>query len=195
MKVTQLIQAIGGCAVASLLAGACTTQVVDETIIEPTDEITQQATTSGCGGFSQPRDAGDEPAYCDAEVLAWSYDAAQQELTLTDRRMELNCCGVHGMSIVQQGDVYVVTETDAPEIYEGTEARCSCMCVYDFALEAQGIPEQVIQLKLERDVTDGGQGVQTLFEGALDLTAGSGFEILDDTPSMWCEIDSEPAPS
>ncbi len=197
MNAIRLTQAIGGFAAAALVATACTTQVVDEAIDPdvPTDTITQQSTTSQCGGFAQPRDGADEPAYCEAEVLSWSYDAAQAELHLIDKRMELNCCGEHDMSIVKQGDVYVVTEVDAPEVFDGQEARCSCMCVYDFALDVQGITEQVIRIELVRDVTDDAQGPQILFTGALDLTQGSGFEILDATPSMWCEPDSAPSAS
>jgi len=182
-------------AATALLASACTT-VVDEPVDDPpVSDIVQQSSTSECGGFPQAYDSGDPgnaPAYCDAEVLHWTYDAQTQKLFLNNTRIELNCCGEHDMVVAKEGDVYVVTETDAPEMYMGEGARCSCMCVFDFALEAEGIPQETIQLQLKRHVTDSSEGVQTVFQGSLDLSQQAGWEIIDSTPSMWCELDSSP---
>lgn len=182
---------VGTLAAATLLASACTTSVADDPS-ETASAITQQATVSDCGGFARTTDAsgsGDAPAYCDAEVLHWSYDRSTEKLSLTDSRIELNCCGLHDMTIERDGDVYVVTETDAPEMFDGMTARCGCMCVFDFGLAAEGIAEEVIQLRLIRHVTDSGAPT-VVFEGSIDLGQGSGFEIVDEVPSMWCELDS-----
>jgi hypothetical protein len=187
--------ALGGFTVAALLISACTT-VVDEPDPDPTtSELTQQSTLSECGGFASPTDSGDSgdaPAYCDAEVLHWSYDGQTQELTLNNSRIELNCCGDHSMVINQEGDVYVVTETDAPEVYEGQTARCNCACVFDFALQAEGIGQEPIELEIRRHVTDESQAAQTVFAGTLDLSQQSGWEIIDTAPAMGCETESAP---
>ncbi len=203
-----------GLALSALLAGACTA-TVDEVDPEPEEEVvtstTQTGTSTGtgtetstgtgcgagpeetvlpsetfmsdCGGFLEATDgAGDPPAYCDAEVLHWTYDSTTGSLELLDTRIELNCCGDHDMSISLVGDVYVVTETDAPESAGG---RCFCTCVFDFGLAAQNVPEQTINLRLIRHVTDEGDS-SVVFDGTIDLTQGSGWEIIDDTPAMFC---------
>ncbi|MBW2524309.1 MAG: hypothetical protein JRI23_09050 [Deltaproteobacteria bacterium] len=204
-----------GLVASALVAGACTTTVEsagpeddEETVVSTTrtgtgtgagtstdtgtgtgcgagpDESYVPASdfVSDCGGFAQPNGAGDPPAYCDAEVLHWTYDATTQTLELIDTRVELNCCGDHSMSIVKLGDAYVVTELDAPE---GGGARCNCSCVFDFGISAEGIAEETISLELRRHVTDQGDST-VVFEGTLDLTAGAGWELLDDMPAMFC---------
>jgi hypothetical protein len=145
---------------------------------------------SECGGFAQPYDSGsgDQAGYCDAEVLGWTYDAATGSLNLVDSRIELNCCGEHESVIEKQGDRYVITQTDSPEMLDGQGARCGCMCVFDFALAVQGIEEAVIEIEVVRHVTDDGSGPQTVFTGTLDLGQGSGQAIVDSTPSDWCEM-------
>lgn len=184
MKTSGWLKALGGVALASVLVAAC------GSTFEPGDDgpsIKQQAHLSDCGGFDNPLSGGSDPApasYCDAEVLHWNYDAATQRLTLSDERIELNCCGHHDMLIEQQGDVHVVTETDAPG---SLGERCGCMCVFDFALEADGIAEDVIQLRIVRHVTDEMAAPEVVFEGALDLAAASGSEIIDPAPAMSCE--------
>ena len=186
---------LGTLAMTALLASACTT-VVDEPDPDISD-IVQQATTSDCGGFATATsggDSGDAPAYCDAEVLHWTYDAQTQKLFLNNSRIELNCCGEHDMVIAKEGDVYVVTETDAPEMHMGQGARCGCTCVFDFALEAEGIAQETIQVEVRRHVTDDSAGLQTVFQGSLDLSEQSGWEIIDGTPTMWCGLDSSEEP-
>ncbi|MBW2458308.1 MAG: hypothetical protein JRI68_27645 [Deltaproteobacteria bacterium] len=188
---------LGAMAATALLASACTT-VVDDPDPDPSvSDIVQQSTTSECGGFVEVYsggDSGDAPAYCDAEVLHWTYDAQTQKLFLNDSRIELNCCGEHDMVITEEGGVYVVTETDAPEMHMGQGARCGCTCVFDFAVEAEAIPQGTIQLEVKRHVTDSSTGVQTVFQGSLDLTQQAGWEIIDNTPSTWCGLESSEEP-
>jgi len=145
---------------------------------------------SDCGGFARLGSPlmEEAPAYCDAEVLHWQYDAQAGVLSVNNTRVELNCCGVHGVGIAEQGGVYVITETDEPEF---GDARCGCMCVFDFSLSAEGIPAGTIQVKLVREVSDWPEGSGVVFEGELDLSAGAGFVVLDDADTMWCEDPEE----
>ncbi|NMB74683.1 MAG: hypothetical protein GYA21_06085, partial [Myxococcales bacterium] len=56
----------------------------------------QNEKVSDCGGFPRATHGlrADPPPYCDAEVLHWSYDPQKKLLSLTDARVELNCCGI-----------------------------------------------------------------------------------------------------
>ncbi len=188
---SELIKMVCGVAAISLLAVACSTEVVDEEPEPNTSNITQQSSVSECGGFAQPYDSGpgEDIGYCDAEVLDWSYDAATQTLSLIDSRIELNCCGERESVIEKQGDVYVITQTDSPEMFDGQGARCGCMCVFDFALDAQGIEQAAIEIEIIRHVTDDESGPQTVFTGTLDLTQGASQAIVDPNPSDWCGFD------
>ncbi|MBN2493729.1 MAG: hypothetical protein JXR96_03970 [Deltaproteobacteria bacterium] len=146
--------------------------------------LPQDDRVSECGGFeSNGGTIFDAPsAYCDAEVLYWIYEAASQTLSLADTRILLNCCGDHGMTVAQVDGVYVVTETDAPEDGWG---RCLCMCVYDFVVSVSQIPAETIPIRIFREVTDSESG--TVWEGELDLTAGAGAVVIDETDvGLWC---------
>ena len=80
--------------------------------------------------------------------------------------------------------MYVVAETDAPTSGGG---RCDCLCVFDFALTASDIPVGRIPLRLTRHVTDEGGAPSVVWEGEIDLGAGSGSVVLDTTDAgMWC---------
>ncbi len=192
--VVGFTKVVGFAAVASVLAVACTT------VEAPEDEqgtITQQSTVSECGGFEPkvvqyPEDSGDTLGYCDAEVLHWEYELATETLVLFDARIELNCCGTHGSTIAKQGDLYVVTQVDAPEAMGG---RCDCLCVFDYELSAGGIAQGPIDIQIMRDVTDSQAGPELVFEGTIDLTQGVGEEILDAAPSDWCSQEDAPSAS
>lgn len=202
-----------GLALSALLAGACTAKVSEpgageegeEEVVTSTSATSSgtgsqtgtscgaepehaavpfESFTSDCGGFPETAGEGDDPApaYCDAEVLHWSYDAATASLELIDTRIELNCCGDHDVSLAQVGETYVVTETDAPE---GDGGRCFCSCVFDFGLSAENVPAGMMDLQIVRHVTDEG-APQVIFEGTLDLDEVSGWEIIDDTPALFC---------
>ena len=151
-----------------------------------TPVLEQQHRISDCGGFAKANSPllVPEADYCAAEVLHWVYDAQAQTLKLGDARILLNCCGDHSMEIEVVNGVYVVTETDDPG---DLMARCPCMCVYDFTVEAQGVVEEVIDLRIVR-VTDRADPREIVFEGSLDLAQGSGSLVLDESDvSPWCE--------
>jgi hypothetical protein len=148
--------------------------------------IVQDDKVSACGGF-EINGGGlfDAPLpYCAAEVLHWQYLAAEQTLKLADARVLLNCCGDHSFMVEEQGGVYLFTEIDAPE---GGWGRCACMCVFDYVIEVQGVAEQLLPIKIVRDVTDWPEGSGDVWEGDLDLSLGSGSIVIDDTAEdMWC---------
>jgi hypothetical protein len=152
---------------------------------------------SECGGFARAAKADLAPGYCDAEVLDWSYDGASGKLSLSDKRVLLNCCGDHSVTVTQDSSgTFVITEIDAPQAQNGG-ARCHCMCVYDFdasfsIYSAGGL----VPIKLVRDVTDDNEPPKTVFSGQLNLSAGSGSEVLDTTDvGMWCESSAPQDPS
>ncbi len=176
---------------------ACGTAETDTT---PTSTTTGTSTATGleqtplvsdCGGFiKQTKIAPPTPdpaTYCDAERLLWAYDAETGSLGLTDARMLLNCCGEHSIEVTLDEGTYVIAERDAPQIVNGMGARCGCMCVFDFGVSVEGIPSGVLPIRVTLDVTDSAEGVKVVYEGSLDLAAGSGAVTLDATTvEPWC---------
>lgn len=145
---------------------------------------------SECGGFggfgnSSALTAADADTYCDAEVLTWTYDSAEKTLSLSNERVSLNCCGAHSVAIQQTDtDIYVVSEVDAPEF---GDARCGCMCVFDFRVTGVDVPERTITLELTREVTDSETPFVEVFSGQIDLTEGSGRIVIDESDlAMGC---------
>ncbi|MFC1654980.1 hypothetical protein ACFL2F_04155, partial [Myxococcota bacterium] len=150
------------------------------------DHTNQEDDVSACGGFAANGGSIfiDPPEYCSAEVLHWLYEPGTQTLKLADARVLLNCCGDHSMTMELQAGVYVFTEWDAPE---GGWGRCGCMCVFDYTIQVTGIPQEVINIRIDRDVSDWPEATGTVYTTQLDLTLGSGFEIIDDEPvDIWC---------
>lgn len=148
--------------------------------------ITSQDRVSACGGFESEGSPllGNPVDYCAAEVLHWAYDEAADQLKLADARVLLNCCGEHAMTVAEADGVYVFTETDDPEF---GDARCGCMCVFDFAIEVTGITTGVIPIRINREVSDWPEGSGLVLEAELDLTQGSGTIVIDDTDIYpWC---------
>lgn len=150
---------------------------------------------SECGGFAKADKADAPLGYCDAEVLDWSYDAAKGKLSLSDKRALLNCCGDHSVAVTEENGTYVITETDAPQASAGG-ARCHCMCVFDFEASFDLAGGGLVSIKLVRDVTDDNEPAKTIFSGQLDLSKGSGSEVLDTTDATgWCEASAPQDPS
>ena len=149
------------------------------------------AMTSACGGFGNAVEALSAGDYCAAEVLDWAYDAETSELTLLHQRTTLNCCGEHSVSAAWEGDAVVVTSVDEPEAAPGGGARCGCMCVFDFGVTVLQVPAGTAQALTWREtVTDQDDGDRVVFDGTLDLSAGSGRVVISDAESMWCQADS-----
>jgi hypothetical protein len=171
--------------IALLVAVASMTGCNDTT--DPGETLTQQAAISECGGFTgvnMKNPLGDPATYCAAEMLHFEYDAAAESLLVANNRILLNCCGDHTMRATLENGVYVLREQDAPEF---GDARCGCMCVFDFTVDVQGIAAGVIPIRVEREVTDGEGGNEVIFEGDLDLSAGSGSIEIDPTDvEPWC---------
>jgi len=141
----------------------------------PPTTLEQHYAVSECGGFADIRESLPAGDYCGAERLLWSYDAATETLELSDTRVSLNCCGDRAVELEVVDGNFVVTETDAP----GEEGRCYCTCVFDFSLTATGVAEGTIPLRIEREVTDGIAGAGVVWQGVVDLSAGSGEVEID----------------
>jgi len=147
--------------------------------------IPQTFKISECGGFEAQKlqSKAGPAAYCDAEVLDWSYDAASGTLKLSNERVLLNCCGDRKATLTENNGVYELLETDAPQ----NGSRCHCMCVFDLAVEGKSIPGGVIDLKLLRQVSEDGPAAKTVYTGKIDLSKGSGTVVVDATDvGFWC---------
>lgn len=162
-----------------------------DTTSSSTSTLTQNSLVSECGGFAKTKvdpPTPDPATYCDAEQLLWVYDADAQSLGLTDARITLNCCGEHSMSVaVDDAGTYVVTERDAPQIVGGMASRCNCMCVFDFGVSVEPVPAGTIDVRVVLEVTDSADASTVVWEGAIDLTKGSGSIVIDSSSAdPWC---------
>jgi hypothetical protein len=161
---------------------------------DPGPSLEVSPSISACGGFvgsgsSMKIPPSPDPAtYCDAERLLWNYDAAARTLGLLDARVQLNCCGQHSIDVEVVDGVHVVTETDAPEkLPDGDEARCNCMCVFDYAADVTPVDGSVISMRVLRNVTDQTPALTVVWEGTLDLSAGSGEVVVSSASAEpWC---------
>ena len=143
---------------------------------------------SECGGFSSSpkgpsgpdQDTGSSESYCADDVMSWAYDASEQTLSVLNKGVFLNCCGERAISVTQEDGTYVLTEQDQPE--DG-DLRCSCMCMFDYAVDVPDLAEGSIDVKLVRAIDD---AISTIWEGSLDLSEGSG-EVLIEEDAGWCE--------
>lgn len=178
---------LGALAVASIAACGTTTDTTPSGLV-------QKPLISECGGFVKQTKidppSPDPSTYCEAERLLWVYDAASSELGLTNSRMQLNCCGEHSIEVREEDGIYVIAERDAPEIVQGEEARCGCMCVFDFGVSVEGIPPGVIDVRIVRDVTDDDAPEAVVYEGQIDLGEVQGSITIDTTSAEpWCSGD------
>lgn len=154
------------------------------------EDLSRDTQVSACGGFGQAAQAlradlnGDPATYCDAERLLWAYFEDTRTLELANNRILLNCCGEHDVDVALEAGVYVVTETDAPEF---GDARCGCMCVYDYHTAIADVPAGQVDLRIIRDVTDSEDGPQLVWEGTIDTTTSTGaVEVETDDVEPWC---------
>ena len=147
---------------------------------------------SECGGFEANQPApmpaplpAPAPAdYCAAEVLNWSYSADTGRLDLLNTRVFLNCCGDHSVRMDLVDGVLTVLELDKPEF---GDARCDCMCVFDFQASAVGVPAGELAVELWRHETDQTADPVLVWQGTLDTAAGGGDEIVSEEDlGMWC---------
>jgi len=181
MKTMNRIAMIAGTLIFAATAAGCF-ETDGAVTGDPTGELTQHQAVSDCGGFEVTEGGGDGD-YCAAERLEWSFDIATGSLEIQNSRVVANCCGDRSIEVEVVDGVYVITEVDLPEDGGG---RCRCMCVYDFSLTVEGLPEGVIPVRLQRD-TPYETGLELLFEGDLDLSAGAGTEIIDpESADSWC---------
>ncbi|MGI5863864.1 MAG: hypothetical protein ACOX6T_17660 [Myxococcales bacterium] len=143
--------------------------------------IEQKQEVSECGGFADASsqqqalegDSEQDYPWCQPEELVWEYDAASSRLRLTNTQVYLNCCGEQSIEIEETGEGCLVSERDSPQ-GQLFAARCDCMCLYDFRVEAEEIEKRPVTIEIVREVTDSDRGVVPVWRGTIDLAQGSG---------------------
>ena len=171
------------------------------------EDISAAQEISGCGGFGAraeklraddedtveetPDEDGEDTTadelldeMCGDERLAWTYDATAKTLTLTNLDISLNCCGEHAVGVVRDGDGLVLKEVDRP--VQG-DARCSCMCLFDFKAVVKDLDAATFPVTIRRFVTDSNQNEYTVWQGRLDLSQGEGEELIEENVG-WCDL-------
>ena len=137
-------------------------------LVNSQDEfVNKNSRVSECGGFPAASKTAADPDTSTTEKLIWSYSRETHTLSLLNKRVNLNCCGIHTISAARDGSDIVISETDKPL----NEGRCRCMCLYDFATEIEGLSGDAIFLRLELTVDS------TLFKkwsGTISLASGNG---------------------
>lgn len=114
--------------------------------------VPQKCEMSSCGGFPRGEAliAADSAAlttaeeYCAAEVLSWTYDSENEQLTLLHTRLMASCSDTYTMALTQNGTQEYALSLDIQQGYPPAD----CMCIYDVRLVASQIPEGVIVLHL-----------------------------------------------
>jgi len=158
----------------------------NEAEVDGDDEgaITQSASFSKCGGFDQPANTKVPNPNCGNEELVWTFDSSTGSLNLINQDIFLNCCGIHTLDVSDlAGGGFLVAEEDAPEQGGG---RCNCMCLFDFMVDIEDVTEQVLPIKITRLVTDSSSPAETVWEGSLDLSLGTGTVTIKENVG-WCD--------
>ena len=102
---------------------------------------------------------------------------------LPDTGIMLNCCGEHSLVVTKDAATgeFELAETDDPvRLDNGEVSRCLCMCRFDFKVNVPNVTG-AIKVKLTLKVNPYGdlpdEPRKTLWEGELNLSAGSGSEL------------------
>jgi len=141
---------------------------------------------SECGGFETVTRALDDNPDCADLSVTVTVDQDDPELVhFVNRGVWLNCCGEHDIDVRLEDSVYVVYESDEPVGLFGG-ARCSCMCLFDFAVDIPGVEGDRISLRVVLDVSDDDEPEEIVWEGELDLTSGSATHVIRDNVG-WCD--------
>ncbi len=164
--------------------------------VDPTN-LGINAAISGCGGFlggseEQRWAVGEMGAKSDdpveeqcSEGLEWSFDEASSTVTFTHKNLRLNCCGSHSITVTPTGSPngFEIAELDAPD----ADGRCRCMCMYDFVIDLPNV-SGVVNVKLTLMIEDEAESPQAAvrWEGAIDLTAGSGAILIQQRSGDAC---------
>jgi hypothetical protein len=150
--------------------------------------LTDTSYSSECGGFegqaSVLQPAG---AYCDAEVIHWSYDDATGTLSYLHTRASTNCCAERKAHAQLVGTEYQIVETEYP-LYPG--GACGCGCVLDVGLDVPISDGPTVELTVLLEDEKGWgdkQPVRTQWSGTLDLAAGAGEIVLSTVGVMGCD--------
>jgi len=168
----------------SIILIACSDQGTSE-------DIGSEAAISECGGFAntQAKIIADENSpgalECGDETLQWQYDSETDQVKLVNDFVWLNCCGDHSIKAIYDEEInrYEIREKDQP--VDG-DARCGCMCTFDFSIDIPAFGVEKINLLLTREITDDEGGASEIYNGELNLSEGSGKIIITENVG-YCE--------
>lgn len=136
---------------------------------------------SACGGFQATRLV---PLEVTTETLDWTFEPETAVVSFVNSDICLNCCGEHSMAIFLVNGVYILTEVDEPA---GEGGRCFCDCIFDYAIGvtvgSSEITSGIVYVAITREVTDFGLAAETVWEGSIDLSAGSGSIVVHEYDS------------
>lgn len=136
---------------------------------------------SECGGFVAAAKVPADESECGTDVLQWSVDPETGVISFVNAGVELNCCGIHSITVTREGDVFVITEIDEPESVDG---RCFCTCLFDFAVDMPGVDTTSISVRIDRVISDQATPVTTAWEGEIDLTPGEGEVVIEENVGL-----------
>ena len=158
-------------------ASACDSQPV-EPVSLPGWGHTDQCLSNGIRSRALQPDG----AYCDAELIQWSYDADAEMLTFVHAGFEANCCTDHYAHAQLDGTEYQIVHTEQP-LYPEAPTPCGCKCVFDLEIRVPVPSEPSIDLALLfHGRAPWNEKEETLWSGTIDLGAGAGEIVVSDGP-------------
>jgi len=132
------------------------------------EKITGKATACG-GSFDESlniktNNLNEEENIC-FNTLKWKYNKEKKKVTFIDEKAPFNCCGTRGITAFEDGDLYVLKETER-------DGYCDCTCSYSFLIEIPNLNEETINVELRRQANK--SDTVTILKTAVDLSEGEG---------------------
>ena len=149
-------------------------------------DLSENAQISSCGGFEQETvlHGVDEEEYCKDELFTWTYNEESKTLSFINKNVWLNCCGDHSLRVEKKEGKFIIHEKDAPE---GGDARCSCMCFFDFKADISiSVDATTIDIEIHRFITDSDSGDDKVWEATVDLSQRTGVSTIKEHIG-WCD--------
>jgi hypothetical protein len=132
------------------------------------DKITGEVT--GCGGSFDERltiktnNLVQEENKC-YNTLKWKYNKDNKKVTFIDEKAPFNCCGSRSITAFEEGDLYVLKETEK-------DGYCDCTCSYSFLIEVPNVNEETINVELRRKSNNSDDA--TILNTPINLSEGEG---------------------
>lgn len=142
-------------------------------------DLAEDIEISDCGGFESgivtklpPENDEDPVAECD-QLLIWKYDDSTDVLKIVNSKVQLNCCGVHDVSITLENGEYIYTMLD-----DQTKGNCGCDCLFDFSANISDVTENTVKLTVKLSVEIENIDLRDVWSGTLDLTKKNGTVVV-----------------